>query len=237
MIEYDASFLYSSLFLTRRLIKASRVLHLVSPSTKHALDLSRKTEGCIAIARAKWKRMEQCASTLLALSSAARKRCRSGAALPASEVLVSPSSHRRSAGALWGCSNCFSQVPSFSSSTPSLLAARLLILRRRGKRTSNRRSSIWRRRSSQYASRCSVHLLWFSHYEVCYDHCGRFPYSHWRADQSVASSDTTCCPVEAEEIPLARCRSMMVHLTREMSCPSPNSCGYRRTMSSGCRPQ
>src|SRR6266436_5726805 len=142
MIEYDASFLYSSLFLTRRLIKASRVLHLVSPSTKHALDLSRKTEGCIAIARAKWKRMEQCASTLLALSSADRKRCRSGAALPASEVLVSPS-------------------------------------------------------------------------------------SHWRADQSVASSDTTCCPVEAEEIPLARCRSMMVHLTREMSCPSPNSCGYR----------
>src|SRR5712691_1168388 len=172
--------------------------------------------------------MEQCASTLLALSSADRKRCRSGAALPASEVLVSPSSHRRSAGALWGCSNCFSQVPSFSSSTPSLLAARLLIQVHGG--------THWFT-SSLYASRCSVHLLWFSHYEVCYDHCGRFPYSHWRADQSVASSDTTCCPVEAEEIPLARCRSMMVHLTREMSCPSPNSCGYRRTMSSGCRPQ
>src|SRR6266568_3767243 len=201
MIEYDASFLYSSLFLTRRLIKASRVLHLVSPSTKHALDLSRKTEGCIAIARAKWKRMEQHAK-------------------------------------LTSCAPAHTPTPRQKDQQPSLfhLAPQVVIIGFTRFLIQVHGGTHWFT-SSQYASRCSVHLLWFSHYEVCYDHCGRFPYSHWRADQSVASSDTTCCPVEAEEIPLARCRSMMVHLTREMSCPSPNSCGYRRTMSSGCRPQ
>src|SRR5260370_1310166 len=62
------------------------------------------------------------------------------------------------------------------------------------------------------------------------------PSSRLRADHSFASSDITCCPVGAEGIPLARSRPMTVRLTREMSCLSPTSCGYRRTMSSGCKP-
>src|ERR1700680_914573 len=77
----------------------------------------------------------------------------------------------------------------------------------------------------------------FMPYQACYEDFSCFPPSHLGAGQSVVSSDATCCPVRTEVIPLARSCLMTVRLTSEISCQSLNSCGHRRTMSRGWRPQ
>src|SRR5258708_37000759 len=61
--------------------------------------------------------------------------------------------HTRSTDVVAGCSNCFSHVPNFSSSMPSLPVVRLLTLRRWGRRESLRVSSMSRRRPSYKPSR------------------------------------------------------------------------------------
>src|SRR5260370_36004419 len=82
--------------------------------------------------------------------------------------------------------------------------------------------------SSLHASRRSVHLMWFLHYEICYEHCGRTSPHCLSTDQSVASSGTICCPVAVWVIPLAASRPRTARLTREVSFHSPHSCGYDR---------